>query len=177
VREYSRAKILQQIRFSGQNIPGTWVLALRRARTHLSATMPDTNIELYGLRDAASLTGFNITNIRAAQPELGPAERGIDVLFDLAGRRLGAQHTMYHSDEGHTPGKRGSPARAKEEATARAMQTPFGMWGVFDYRPALWRRVAEKIAIARRHDNRRLVAETWLIISASLASGARLLRP
>jgi hypothetical protein len=130
--------------------------------------MPDANIELFGLRDAASLTGFNVTNIRTAQPELGPAERGIDVLFDLDGRRLGAQHTVYHSDEGYTPGKRGSLARAKEEATAGATQAPFGMWGVFDYRAALWRRVAEKIAIARRHDNRGVVTETWLVISASL---------
>jgi hypothetical protein len=42
------------------------------------------------------------------------------------------------------------------------------MWGVFDYRPALRLRVAEKIAIAARHDNRDLVAETWLVISANL---------
>ena len=99
--------------------------------------MPDLIIELQGLRDAVSLTGFNITNIRPAKPELGLVERGVDVLFDLDGRRLGAQHTIFHSDEGHTPGKRGSPARAREEATARVTQAPFGMWGLFDYRPAL----------------------------------------
>jgi hypothetical protein len=78
--------------------------------------MPDIRIELYGLQHAASLAGFSITNIRPAQPELGPEERGIDVLFDLDGRRLGVQHTIYHSDEGHTLGKRGSAARAREEA-------------------------------------------------------------
>jgi hypothetical protein len=99
--------------------------------------MPDIRIELYGFQRAASLAGFNITNIRVAQPEIGSEERGIDVLFDLDGRRLGAQHTIFHSDEGHTPGKRGSPARAREEATARVTQAPFGMWGLFDYRPAL----------------------------------------
>src|SRR5580704_4903458 len=130
--------------------------------------MPDITIELYGLRDAVSLAGFNITNIRPAKPEIGSVERGIDVLFDLDGRRLGAQHTIFHSDEGHTPGKRGSAARAREEATARVTQAPFGMWGVFDYRLALWRRVDEKIAIAARHDNSGLVAETWLVISANL---------
>jgi hypothetical protein len=42
------------------------------------------------------------------------------------------------------------------------------MWGVFDYRPALRLRVEEKIAIVARHDNRGLVAETWLVISANL---------
>jgi hypothetical protein len=130
--------------------------------------MPDITIELYGLRNAASLAGFNITNIRPAKPEIGVIERGIDVLFDLDGRRLGAQHTIFHSDEGHTPGKRGSAARAREEATALVTQAPFGMWGVFDYRPALRLRVNEKIAIAAGHDNRGLVAETWLVISANL---------
>jgi hypothetical protein len=130
--------------------------------------MPDIRIELHGLQHAASLAGFNITNIRAAQPEIGPEERGIDVLFDLDGRRLGAQHTIFHSDEGHTPGKRGSPARAKEESMARVTQAPFGMWGVFDYRPALRLRIAEKIAIAARHNDDELVAETWLVISANL---------
>src|SRR5208282_1184722 len=115
--------------------------------------MPDIRIELYGLQHAASLAGFNIMNIRAAQPELGPEERGIDVLFDLDGRRLGAQHTIYHSDEGHALGKRGLAARAREEATARVTQAPFGMWGVFDYRPALRLRIQEKIEIAARHNN------------------------
>ena len=130
--------------------------------------MPDIRIELYGLQDAASLAGLNITNIRAAQPEVGRDERGIDALFDLDGRRLGAQHTIFHSDEGHTPGKRGSAARAREEATARVTQAPFGMWGVFDYRPALRLRIDEKIAIAARHNNDDVVAETWLVISANL---------
>jgi hypothetical protein len=95
--------------------------------------MPDITIELYGLRDAAALTGFNITNIRSAKPEIGLAERGVDVLFDLDGRRLGAQHTIFHSDEGQTPGKRGSAARAREEETARTTQAPFGMYGKFDF--------------------------------------------
>jgi hypothetical protein len=130
--------------------------------------VPDICIELYGLQDAAALAGFNISDIRAAKPEIGPEERGIDVLFDLNGLRLGAQHTVFHSDEGYIPGKRGSSARANEEAATRATQAPFGMWGVFDYRPALRLRVDEKIAIAARHDNRRLVAETWLVISANL---------
>jgi hypothetical protein len=130
--------------------------------------MPDITIELYGLQDAAALAGFNIANIRAAQPEIGTVERGIDVLFDLDGRPIGAQHTIFHSDEGHTPGKRGSAARAREEATARVTQAPFGVWGIFDYRPALRLRVEEKIAIAARHDNRSLVAETWLVISANV---------
>jgi hypothetical protein len=130
--------------------------------------VPNLIIELHGLRDVASLTGFNITNIRTAKPEIGLVERGVDVLFDLDGRRLGVQHTVFHSDEGHTPGKRGSAARAKEEATARVTQAPFGMFGKFDYRPALLLRVEEKIAIAARHDNDELIAETWLVISANL---------
>lgn len=139
---------------------------LDRGRTseHLGTTMPDIRIELYGLQDATSLAGFNITNIRPAQPELGPEERKVDVLFDLDGRRLGARHTIYHSDEGHTLGKRGSSARAREEATARVTQAPFGMWAVFDYLPALRLRIDEKIAIADRHNNDELVAETWLVI-------------
>jgi hypothetical protein len=42
------------------------------------------------------------------------------------------------------------------------------MWGVFNYRPALRLRIDEKIAIATRHNNDDLVAETWLVISANL---------
>jgi hypothetical protein len=143
--------------------------------------MPDTTLELDCLQDGASLTGFNITNIRPAVPEIGLVERGIDVLFDLDGRRLGAQHTVFHSDEGDTPGKRGSPARAKEEEKARAAQAPFGMFGKFDYRPALRLRIDEKIGIAARHDNRGLIAETWLVISANLskwgAAGSTMIAP
>lgn len=42
------------------------------------------------------------------------------------------------------------------------------MWANPDYRPALSLRVNEKISIAARHDNRGLVAETWLVVSAQL---------
>ena len=72
---------------------------------------------------------MNVTNIRDARTALGPVERGLDVVFDLDGRRVAAQHTIFHADEGHAPGKRGSLGRAKEEATARATQAPFGVWG------------------------------------------------
>jgi hypothetical protein len=130
--------------------------------------MPDHALELEAIRVVISLTGFNIANIRLAYPELGSAERGLDVLFDLDGRRVGAQHTTFHSDEGHTTGKRGSPTRAKEERIASTTQTPFGLWGKFDYRPALRLRIDEKIAKAARYDNRDLIAETWLVISASV---------
>jgi hypothetical protein len=125
--------------------------------------MPDLIIELHGLRDAAYLTGFNITNIRPALPELGLVERGVDVLFDLDSRRFGAQHTVFHSNEGHTPGKRGSALRAKEESR------PGAMYGKFDFWPALRLRICEKIAKAARYNNCDLVAKTWLVISANLA--------
>jgi hypothetical protein len=131
--------------------------------------MPDHQLELEAIRDVASLTGFKIANIRPAHPELGSAERGLDVLFDLDGRRVGAQHTTFHSDEGHTPGARGSSTRAKEERIARTTQTPFGLWGKFDYRPALRLRIDEKIAKAAEHNNRHLIAETWLVISANVS--------
>jgi hypothetical protein len=131
--------------------------------------MPDLELELEAIRDVVSLTGFNIANIRPAYPELGSAERGLDVLFDLDGRRVGAQHTTFHSDEGHTTGERGSPIRAKEERIARATQTPFGLFGKFDYRPALRLRIDEKIEKAAEHDNRHLIAETWLVISANVS--------
>ena len=65
--------------------------------------MPDVALELTAVNALASLTGFSITNIRR-----GPDACGIDVLFKIGGRRAGAQHTTYHSDE--TPGKRGSLA-------------------------------------------------------------------
>jgi hypothetical protein len=42
------------------------------------------------------------------------------------------------------------------------------MWANPDYRPALARRIDEKIALASRYNTRALVAETWLIVSASL---------
>lgn len=123
--------------------------------------MSDDNVELWGIQHLARLTGLGIANIRGAKSEFGPGETGIDVVFDLAGRRLGAQHTVFHFDEGQTPGKRGSSARAAEEAAARATQTAFGMWANPDYRPALARRIHEKIALASRYDTRALVAETW----------------
>jgi hypothetical protein len=130
--------------------------------------MPDNKAELWSVQHLALLTGVNITNIRDAKSDFGPGETGIDVAFDLNGRRLGAQHTVFHFDEGQVPGKRGSPARAVEETTARATKTSFGMWANPDYRPALARRISEKIALASRYPTRDLVAETWLIVSASL---------
>jgi hypothetical protein len=84
---------------------------------------------------------MRITNVRGAKSEFGPDEKGIDVVFDLTGRRFGApQHTVFHFDEGQAPGRRGSPARAMEEAAAPAKQIAFGMWANPDYRPALARR-------------------------------------
>ena len=52
--------------------------------------------------------------------------------------------------------------------TARAQQTPFGMWVDPDYRPALARRINEKIALAPKYDTCALVSENWLIVSACL---------
>jgi hypothetical protein len=130
--------------------------------------MPDNKAELWGVRHLVLLAGLNVANIRGAKSEFGPDEKGIDVLFDLAGRRFGTQHTVFHFDEGQVPGKRGSAARAAEESMARATQTAFGMWANPDYRPALARRIHEKIALAARYDTRDLVAENWLVISASL---------
>jgi hypothetical protein len=125
--------------------------------------MPDFALELAAVQAVASLTEMNITNIRP-----GPDARGLDVLFDLDGRCVGAQHTTFHSDEGDSPGVRGSPTRAKEESIARATTTAFGMFAKGDYRPALRLRIEEKIAKAAAHDNRDLIAETWLVISASV---------
>ena len=60
-------------------------------------------------------------------------------------------------------------------------QLHFGMFAKGDYRPALRRRVEDKIAKAAAHDNRDLICETWLLISASLdrwgASAATLIAP
>ena len=130
--------------------------------------MPDDSVELWGIHHLAQLTGMGVANIRGAKSEFGPGETGIDVVFDLAGRRFGAQHTVFHFDEGQTPGKRGSSARAAEEAAARATQTAFGMWASPDYRPALAQRINEKTTLASRYHTRALVTETWLIVSASL---------
>lgn len=126
--------------------------------------MPDLALELAAVVDVASLAGFNITNIRH-----GPDARGIDVLFVLDDRCVGVQHTIFHSDEGHVPGRRGSPARAQDEGIARVTKAPFGLFGKFDYRPALRLRIDEKIAKATEHDNRHFIAETWLVISANVA--------
>ena len=122
--------------------------------------MPDVALELTAVNELASLTGFSISNIRP-----GPDARGIDVLFEIDGRRAGAQHTAYHWDEGVTPGKRGSPARAKEEKIARNI-TPYPMAVNPHYRRALQRCVDKKIEKAAAHDNSDL--ETWLLISACL---------
>jgi hypothetical protein len=120
--------------------------------------MPDIALELAAVNELASLTGFSITNIRP-----GPDARGIDVLFEIDGRRAGAQHTALHWDEGAIPGMRGSPARAKEERISRKI-TPYPMSVNPHYRPALRRCVDKKIEKAAAYDNRDL--ETWLVISA-----------
>jgi hypothetical protein len=120
--------------------------------------MPDVVLELTAVNELASLTGFSITNIRS-----GPDALGIDVLFEIDGRRAGAQHTAFHWDEGAAPGMRGSPARAKEEKISRNM-TPYPMSVNPHCRPALRRCVDKKIEKAAAYDNRDL--ETWLVISA-----------
>jgi hypothetical protein len=123
--------------------------------------MPDVALELTAVKELALLTGFSITNIRR-----GPDACGIDVLFEIHGRRAGAQHTTYHSDA--TPG-RGSRAREKEENISRTMTPPYPMTsGILNphYRSALQRCVEKKIKTAAAHDNRDL--ETWLVISACL---------
>jgi hypothetical protein len=127
--------------------------------------MPDFALELAAVHELASLTGFNITNVRP-----GPDKRGIDVLFEMDGRHVGAQHTTFHWDEGDNSGVRGSPARAKEERISRN-GTTYGMSVKADYRPALRRRVAEKIEKVAAHDNRDLIFETWLVISACVGRG------
>ena len=133
---------------------------------HILAAMPDFALELAAVQELASLTGFNITNVRH-----GPDERGIDVLFEIDGRPVGAQHTTFHWDEGDNSGVRGSSAREKEEI-ARKATTAFGMFAKADYRPALRLRIGDKIAKAAAHDNRDLICETWLVISASVGRAA-----
>ena len=81
--------------------------------------MPNLEEELYAIEDLAILGEMNITNIRDAKSVLGPVERGIDVVFDLDGRLIGAQQTTFHGDEGLVPGTRGSRIRAQEVATAK----------------------------------------------------------
>jgi hypothetical protein len=120
--------------------------------------MPDLALELAAVNELTSLTGFNITNIRP-----GPDALGIDVLFEIDGRPAAAQHTTFHWDEGATPGKRGSLARAKEKEISRNM-TPYPMSVNPHYRAALRRCFDKKIEKAAAYDNRDL--ETWLVISA-----------
>jgi hypothetical protein len=122
--------------------------------------MPDVVLELNTVNELASLTGFSITNIRS-----GLDACGIDVLFEIDGRPAGAQHTTYHWDEGATAGKRGSPARAKEQKISRNV-TPYPMSVNPHYRAPLRRRVDNKIEKAAAYDNQDL--ETWLVISACL---------
>ena len=58
--------------------------------------------------------------------------------------------------------------RICEWPISASTKTAFGMWANPDYRTALAQRINEKIALASRYDTRALVAETWLIVSASL---------
>jgi hypothetical protein len=85
-------------------------------------TMRDLAIELCAIEHLAALVAMNITNVADAKSAFGPTERGLDVVFDLGGRRIGAQ--------------RGSLSHAREESTARQTRAPFGVWGVADYRRA-----------------------------------------
>jgi hypothetical protein len=137
--------------------------------------MPDLALELASIRELTALTGFNISNVRH-----GPDKRGIDVLFEIDSRPISAQHTTFHWDEGDSAGVRGSPARSKEEI-ARKGGTPYGMFVKAEYRRALRVRIEDKIDKAAAHDNRDLVCETWLVISASSgrpgANGATLMLP
>ena len=86
--------------------------------------MPDFRLELVAVQELASLTGLNIANARR-----GRDEPGIDAVFELDGRPVGARHTTFHWDEGHISGVRGSPARAKEEI-AGPLHTTIGIWSV-----------------------------------------------
>jgi hypothetical protein len=124
--------------------------------------MPDVALELAAVNELASLTGFDITNVRP-----GPDERGIDVLFEIEGRRVGAQHTTFHWDEGDIPSKRGSQAREAEERASRN-KTLYPTWVKPDYRPALRRCVDKKIEKAAAHDNREMISETWLVVSVGI---------
>src|SRR5215467_2695275 len=124
--------------------------------------MPDRALEHTALYELASLTGWDITNVRP-----GPDEHGIDVLFEIEGRRAGAQHTTFHWDEGDTPGMRGSQARATEERASRSMML-CPMWVNPDYRPALRRCVDKKIEKAVAHGHRDFISETWLVISVGM---------
>jgi hypothetical protein len=51
-----------------------------------------------------SISPLCVTNIRDAKTALDPVERGLDVVFDPDGRRVGAHHTIFHADEGQIPG-------------------------------------------------------------------------
>lgn len=63
---------------------------------------------------------------------------------------------------------RGSFIRAQKEAIARRSQRSFSLWVNWDYRQALALRIREKCAIAARHDNHGVVAESWLVVSAGM---------
>lgn len=112
------------------------------------AAMPDLKLELEAIRDVVSQTGFKVANIRPAYPELGSAELGPDVVFDLDGRLAGAQHTTFHSDEGHTPGERDRPRcearvhrrRAQPLSARQSLRIP-------DNRPRRWDRSKIQIGI------------------------------
>ena len=82
--------------------------------------MKDLAAELWAVQHLTALSGMNVTNIRDAKTALGPVERGLDVVFDLDGRRVRAQHTIFHADEGQAPGKLGrSPERRKRRRRGR----------------------------------------------------------
>ena len=105
--------------------------------------MPDLAAELWAVQHLAALCGMNVTNIRDAKTAFGPVERGLDVVFDLDGRRVGAQHTIFHADEGRAPGKRGCARPSEGRVHRTATQAPFGVWGIADCRPALALRLQE----------------------------------
>jgi hypothetical protein len=109
---------------------------------------------------------MDISYIGLADPlEMFKRETGADVQASLSsGHKIGIQVTVFHSDEDLA--KNGRACRSQEEKDKKLgiIQT----YGVpADYRPALQKRIGEKISKAQEYSFSEF-DEVWLVVAASL---------
>lgn len=114
------------------------------------------------------LDGMGIAYVDLADPlEIFKRETGADVQVLLgSGQKIGIQITAFHADENLAKNGTETSLRSQEEKDKK--QGIIQTYGVpADYRPALRKRIGEKIAKAQSYSYSEF-DEVWLVVVASL---------